>query len=457
MSNGSIPRGFGCFSFLSCTILLGGCADDTVNLGGGRATQEIKRGERCSSSPILAESVRVTQQSELAELAGCEEIAGDLLIDVFAGADLSPLASLRVVEGTLELGAYPAFPDEIEPQRLAEIREQVDQVVADGYLASLAGLERLERAGSLDFYFLAAENLEPLLGLRELAGMPTLSDRMPEGFLGIHSTALRSLQGLQNVDGIEHLVLSDNFELEDLGGIQLAPALVNINLVESPKLTSIAELASVEQTGTLYLINLGIEDLEGLASLFIAESSIVLAGNRHLVDVERLSELTTSSLFINENAVLQTIPALPGMTYLDSFMAVGNPELETITLDLPVRGSGPDSVQGETLTDPIKLFDIGQNDKLTRISLTLGLKEGRFLAIYENPLLSSLALGTLTRLEELSIEGNPSLTTVDLGELQTVESLSVIDNPTLVTAPLAGLRTFEETFEGNADAPPDSP
>jgi Leucine-rich repeat (LRR) protein len=251
-------------------------------------------------------------------------------------------------------------------------------------------------------------------------------------------------------------VLSDNLELESLSGIALGPSLVNINLIDSPKLTSIAELAPVTQAFTLYLSNLGITDLESLENLAVVESGISLTGNANLVDVERLAGVSTESLIINENPAVTSIPALREMWFLESFTVVGNPELQSINIDLPQHGGGPDAIQDSLLVDPIKVIDIGRNDKLTQVSLTAGLEQGRFLAIYANPALERVALGSLTRLESLSVTGNPSLTSLDPGALQTVESLSVIDNPSLDTAPLGAIRTFESTL-GNVEEPAAAP
>jgi len=106
-------------------------------------------------------------------------------------------------------------------------------------------------------------------------------------------------------------------------------------------------------------------------------------------------------------------------------------------------------VHYESLVDPITVIDIGDNAALTRVSLTAGLAEGRFVAIYANPSLTDLTLGTLSRLQELTIDNNRSLSRLDLGLLETVESLVVVDNPALATAPLAAVRTFETTFDNN--------
>ena len=443
MSHTNIRCGTGCVALLAALV---GCADEAVNLGGGRVSQEIQRGVRCSESPIVVGAVRIRSQADIEDLAGCEEIDGDLHVEIFAGADLSPLSSLRVVGGLLELGAYPEIPEgDVDVGALEALRQEIDAILAAGYLPTLRGLDNLQRVAALEIYSIAAEELTPLSALRELSGRSDL----PFGFVGIYETSVRSLQGLENLDGIEDLVLGDNLDLESLGGIALGPDVSTVSLVNSPGLTSIAELASLEHMAALDLTNLGITDLDSLDNLYGVDLAIDLSSNRQLANVDPIAQMSTESLRIVDNAVLRSIPALPNMTYLDTFVAVGNPALEAIDIVLPEAGPGPRSVHYESLVDPITVIDIGDNAALTRVSLTAGLAEGRFVAIYANPSLTDLTLGTLSRLQELTIDNNRSLSRLDLGLLETVESLVVVDNPALATAPLAAVRTFETTFDNN--------
>lgn len=438
------------FCYVLCLALpLGACGNETVDLGGGRINRGLQRGARCLESPVLRESVRISSQAELAELSGCEEIAGDLRIEVFAGAALSPLAALRVVDGMLELGAYPQLPEEeIENAEPFDLRAHVDEIVASGYLPSLAGLERLERVASLNFYYVAAEDLSPLLSLRELGGQ---QGALPVGFVALQASRVRTLHGLENVSNIAELILSNNPELESLGGVTVGPAPRSIYLLDSPKLSSLAELAGVDRTTTLSLGNLGITDLDSLSNLSLVESSISLTGNRHLLNVDRLAQVMTESLEISDNAVLASIPRLQRSGYFEVFVALGNPELRTIQIDLLQQGSYTSAPR--SLAEEVEIIEIGGNARLTQVSISAGLEQARFLAIYQNPALESVRLGTLTSVESLEISDNARLSRLDLGALTRAESLSVLNNPQLDPTQLATLRTFEARIQGNAAQP----
>lgn len=444
MSHRNIMRSPGLFAIL---VALGACTDETVNLGGGRVGQQIQRGERCAESNIVAESLRITNQSELEALAGCEEIDGDLRVELFSGADLGPLASLRVIRGLIELGAWPDLGDGAGSEEYQLILDERERVVAEGYLPSLAGLEALEQVAALTFYGIAAEDLAPLQSLRQLFGRSTGA---PTGLVSIGSTRLRSLHGLENLEGAVYVGLADNAELESLAGFAFDELSIDIAVIGSPRVTSLAELSSLTVLRSLELFELGIGDLNDLTNLYAVEDGLDLVGNPNLIDVDRLADMSLGSLRIEDNALLESVPPLGASVWLDAFVAIDNPALRSIQVDLPGHGMGPATVRRQSLTDPIGVVEIGYNENLTSVSLAAGLEQGRVLAIYENPSLARLSLGTLERLDELRIEENPSLGSVELGALRTVQSLSVTDNPSLDTTGLGAVRTFETLLDGNA-------
>jgi hypothetical protein len=425
------------------------------DLGGGRPPRELQPGERCSGSSIVQGPLTVRDQSELEQLAGCEQIDGDLHIEVFEGADLRPLSALRVVDGLLELGAYPDIALENNADLMA-IKAQVERIAEDGYLSSLTGLEGLQRASALQINYVAAEDLEPLLGLRQLSGRG--SPPLPAGSLGIESTAnLRDLRGLANIESVGRLLLTDNPALSSLGGIQLAVNPINISLVDSPLLGSLDELEGVGSTGSLTLSNLGITEVDSLESLYFVDYSLSLLDNSQLQNIDGLANLSSAGSFeVTGNAVLESIPPLRQIFLLDDVRVTDNPGLKSIRIDLPSYGDGY-NLQNSRVKRPIQLVDIGRNDSLTEISLSSGLETGRLLAIYENPALTHVSIGTLRRLEELDINTNATLERVDVGLLKTVDTLSLLDNPKLDAAQLGAIRTFASVVGGNGTAPAGSP
>ncbi|HEU4583597.1 MAG TPA: hypothetical protein VFS67_35305 [Polyangiaceae bacterium] len=450
MSPSHLWSSCGCLSFIA---LLAGCSNDTVNLGGGREPRVLQSGERCSGGASIVQGpVTVHDQGELEQLAGCEQIDGDLHIEVFEGADLRPLSALRVVDGLLEIGAYPDAADQ-EQSDLGEIRSRVDGIVRDGYLSSLTGLEGLQRASTLQLSYIAAADLEPLLGLRQLSGR---ASDLPAGSLYVeHAGNLRDLRGLSNIESVQEVVLAYNPALTNLGEIQLSPKAANVTLVGSPLLSSISELARITSATTVTLSDLGITDIDSLVNLSYVEYNIIVDSNESLQNLGGLANVSSAAGFtVTNNRVLESITGLHGRPFeVDTLMVYNNPKLQSLHLDLPAKVLGGESLQGSPVPNPVKLINIGNNASLTELSLSAGLESGRVIAVYENPALVQLSIGTLRTMDELHITGNASLEHVDVGALETVDELSLIDNPKLDPAQLGKVRTFTSIVGRNATSP----
>jgi hypothetical protein len=435
---------------------LAACTSDTVDLGGGTTTrQTLQQDSRCIESPILQGDALVTTQSELDALGGCEEITGDLIIDVFADASLSPLAALRAVGGSLQLGAFPQPPGsyEWEPEQHQALRAEVDAILADGYLPSLEGVDSLQRAGNLEISYVAAVDLT---AFESLLSLNTHHDSALAGRLTIRDTALVSLEGLEEVTGISDVILVDNPALEDIGSLTLSPRLANVNILNSPQLVDLSALAPITSLNTLTLVNLGVVNLDALINLGQVELDINLQENPKLANVDRLGQLYfVGGLTVTGNPVLTSLPPLANLSTIDYLMILGNAELRSIAVDLPPR---PEEyyVQGRPIQGMTRSYDIGDNPKLETLSLAKGLELAQHVAIYENPALTRIDLGTLTSLDRLSIDDNASLIAVQFDALTTVDALSVTNNPLLAVDGFQSVRTFETILSDNA-APTTAP
>jgi hypothetical protein len=131
---------------MALVALLAACSGDVVNIGDGEPPREPPPSySRCIESPTLEGTVVVNDQAQLDALDGCETIAGDLYVQPLFYPDLRPLHALREVTG--KLGLTQAPPADGEGQSSAE-SNLVQSIVEGGWLPTLAGLEKLERAGS---------------------------------------------------------------------------------------------------------------------------------------------------------------------------------------------------------------------------------------------------------------------------------------------------------------------
>ena len=71
---------------------------------------------RAICEPTLTASPIFQSRAELETLAGCEVLRGFEQIHIAEGVELTPLASLRVVEGSLMIGSNPSVPSDNAPR-----------------------------------------------------------------------------------------------------------------------------------------------------------------------------------------------------------------------------------------------------------------------------------------------------------------------------------------------------
>jgi len=153
---------------------------------------------------------RVGTDESVAALAGCNIYRGDAISLSSAVTDLSPLASLRVIEGSLE---SPGFNADLETLEGLEQLQSVGEFTfsRDG-LRRVSGVSNLyEVKGHFKLFSLA--NLTDLDGLENLQSTGTL-DVMINPVL----TNIDGLSGLQRVDG--DLRIEGNPELMELDGLK---------------------------------------------------------------------------------------------------------------------------------------------------------------------------------------------------------------------------------------------
>lgn len=174
---------------------------------------------------------------DLAQLAGCEFFEGSLLLRYPNVTELSPLASMRRVGGTITLGGY------------------------NQHLQTLAGLDRLEWVGTMHFN---GDGLTDLSALSKLVGI--------EDYLAFHSMPeLTTMHGFENVRTIGGtLELGGNAVLTSLDGLGALESIgADFVLTGNPKVTSLDGLASLREIrGDVQIIdNLGLGSAEIAAFL----------------------------------------------------------------------------------------------------------------------------------------------------------------------------------------------
>jgi hypothetical protein len=189
---------------------------------------------------------RAENDESLAALAGCHVYRGSLSLST-AVADLSPLASLRTVEGSL---SSPGYNSDLETLEGLEQLQSVGEFsfFGDG-LASMSGVRNLFEVRG-PFRLTRLRNLSDLDGLENLRSTGTLE----VSFNGV-LVDIDGLSGLQRVDG--DLYIDGNPELTRVDGLMaLEHVTGDLYIRENPKVPMSqidALLSRVTVDGEVYL------------------------------------------------------------------------------------------------------------------------------------------------------------------------------------------------------------
>lgn len=407
-------------------VALAGCARDSVSLGDdGRAELPLTPSARCADDPFIDGDVVVTNQSELDALAGCEAIGGGLTIEVFAGTDLTPLGALRAVGGELVIGARSSTG--ADTAALAEA----------GWLESLAGLEALERAGSLALVNVAASDLSALSSLRHVNALNPESDGRAGTLNVSYGKNLVDFRGLERVSGIQGLVVQEMPALESLEGLRLPGRFNTLMISTAPRLKNIDALAPLRYVDSLSIIETGLEHLRPLSEL----------------------DSVTQALFITDNPLLSDASSIP-RPLTAGFTIAGNPSLGG-TLTLPAYGHGAVAVTDNESLESLVIEGEGtlscgdvavyRNARLRQIAGPLGCQGLSSVEVVDNPSLDSIDLDDVLRIDELRVRDNARLVAFGHAALERAYVLDVVNNPRLSVRSLRELPAFERTVEGNAD------
>jgi hypothetical protein len=438
---------------LGCLTLA--CASEGVDLGGGTIAQNLERGERCAESTRIEENVLVSNQDDLAALAGCEEIDGNLIVRIFAGADLTPLRSLRVVEGDFALGAERHW-DYIWGWSINRPPgDDEDVLIQAGWLSSLDGVQALERVGTLFLRGLPDADLTAFESLESLEGHS--GDSLSGSLILQQNQLLHDLSGLENLAGVQRLVVTLSPALESLSGFNARDGLGSIGLYTSPALADLGALAPVSNLDSLSVYETGITDLNTFGALQTL-GGLLIYGNPALVDASGLGSLQRiERISFTSNPLLKLLPPFVELIEQPRIIVIrDNAELESLELDFPNAEAPayllePNSVDPQQVELGIDVIDVRDNAKLSRITVPSGLTAAHLALIGENPALTSIDFGTLRELGKLSITSNDNLSQVGVGALATVNILEVTDNPLLSTAVFGGIQSFVQEFNGNAE------
>jgi hypothetical protein len=394
----------------------------------------------CRADTTLEGDVVVRNQEQLDVLEGCATIDGALTIKPFEGADLRPLHALTSVSGLLAF--YDFYDDETE--RSSAYGNRVAELYATGWLTSLQGLERLERAGGLMIVGLSAGDLSPLSNLRALTN---------GGYLMLHDCPnLRDLSGLDHLGGIYDLDISCE-NLESLAPLQL-PIQMNSFFVSGSKLTELGSLQIWGVNYAVHIIGTALTTLDAFSKLTGVTDHFLIENNAMLQTLSGLDSLgNAGALLIRNNPRLERLPEFSSLLRLQSLQLQNNPKLTNFP-SFPARAPEVPPDDREVWEITTNALEVTDNASLRGIVMPYGWRDGKGVEIENNASLRELDLGQLESADRVAINDNPVLDSIRLDALARVDSLQVTGNPHLATSVFDSVQTFERNMAGNASTTP---
>lgn len=368
----------------------------------------------CRDGGVLEGDFTLRDDVDFAQLEGCSELRGNLLIQITKG-DLAPLQQLRKVTGSLHIGSGPP---------------------------SLAGLENLSEVKKLFLDWPRATSLQSLAGLQRVSELSIEGD-VPQG----------NLDGLGGIVDLQVLTISGS-SLPSLAGLVLPARMASVSISNSAT-SDLSGLAGVTQLG----MGLALTNVRGLTSLhtltaLVEADTLSLVDNPDLVAVAEPPQLTQMPyLFVQGNARLEQLPALARLSSLVSVEIRDNPALRSLPSFAGAATINSTIILGNAALERIELPGLGA-------TIYEGYTQGS-IVIAEHPLLTQISLPALTRTATLTIVGNAALADVDVPLLELArERLVVAQNAELSSAELGTLLTAETPVRkvgGNrGDAPLES-
>lgn len=240
-------------------------------------------------------------------------------------------------------------------------------------------------------------------------------------FLSVNSNvSLRSLDGIEKLNNLQHLEISGNDNLISLSGIEKLSGLTylsfyfNINL---SNLRGIEKLSNLQHLEISYNENLSslseIEKLNGLQHLVISFNDSIIS----LRGIEKLSGL--QYLEISNNANLNSLSGIEKLSGLKHLVIYDNAKLNSLI--------GVEKLSG------LKHLEISGNVNLNCLNRTEKLSSLQHLKISNNDKLNSLrVIERLSSLQHLEISGNAKFSSLNgIEKLSSLQDLDIYSNQNL--------------------------
>lgn len=361
--------------------------------------------------------------TSLETLTTCEQtnaiFEGNVILETQEDVNSFGLLGYTEINGLLQIG-YDHFSEnfsDINDLSALNTLNSVDYlfISRNPQLFSLGGLNSIQSVQSLSLYY--------NLNLHSIEDLSSLSGDI--NVIKIFTSAIQSLDGLQNVTSIGNLRIVENyFTGQTLEGMDSMISINEVGLLNT-SLISIEDLAGIEITNISIEGNNSLESLNGLESLTNIEELKIIENNS-LQSLSGLENLTNiGSLWLSNNEYLTSITELSNATITNTVLMNSNTLI---------------SLEGLNLSNQIENVAF-TGSFITSLDILSSYTSLSFLRISETNLTSLEGLNNLESINDLRLYENHNLTNlIGLDNVQSIDDFIISECDSLLS--LEGLNNL---------------
>ena len=382
-------------------------SQEAVNEAGQKGHVDI------TGTLIITDSAGLTPITDLSVLSTIKTISGDLVVRATDRlTSLDGLNNLQEIKGDITIENNRSL---FQINALANVTDFSDPVITvseNFILRNLEGLNQVEEAESV----IISRNrrfvsLDGLQNLKRVNRWLTLSSN-------------ESLTNLDALSGLEYVGDFGLFggTLYDFSGLSGLHRVDTLRVRGQDQINDLSDFAGIAHMGHLDIAsNRNLESLQGLTNLQTNPQTIGISGNNALTNLRGLEFISSGEgIRIGGNENLTSLTGLDNLEELRELVIASNPRLNDLTALIKL--------------EKVNYLLISGNDLLRDLQGLSGLKTAEFIKISQNPNLTNLnGLSNLESLRDLELSGNPSMVNLDgVPNLEELDAFWAENNNSLV-------------------------
>lgn len=371
--------------------------------------------------------IRIRGNDALTNLEGLANVPEVESITIRSNRQLQSLIGLPKALEVIEL----AQNRNLQNLNGLEIAAQMSQVIISDHPA----IENLRPLGKLeDTFFLRLNALPKIQNLKDLESLRQARK------LSIERLNLSNLEGLEEVSGVDNLVIGNMPQLASFAGLSNVKSLNFLDIFRNDVLMTLQGLDSLHSVGRSFVLkeNPVLQNLEGIQIQSVGWD-LEIRNNPALKNLKGLETLqrVERNLIIEENDSLESLDGLEGLNLVQNEIDIDSPNLKniqglkglkTVGFSIDLKNTQIQNLDGFSNLTSIFGFTIRNNPILTNIEGLSGIETINWLVITGNSSLKDCCIlpSLLEIAQRVGVADNDSLcSSLEIVSLQCERDLSI--------------------------------